>query len=600
MSPKKSPHFDYDFVLSMNASHRLRDCLPAIEMAAGDKKILAATLNHRFFKLHEKNMIKGNVEAHLLDQVMFSIRPSSFRFIADQEPAFVERFKDLSQVIFVLQCLARYSIREAIIEPTEIEFDGNSERLVRDIQAQILSFLEELRSRWTAKGTIEKQFPWLFSIRGKLHEIGECRLISLNQYVGASAISVPHYNDEQIGYLEKDLFWIGFDSDYLDVPKEKPYPATTWTQRAEAAEVGRPIFDGKLRYCTRCCLPETMEGITFDEFGICVPCRSSEEKMHINWDERRKGLDALIEQFRSEDYYDCMLPMGGGKDSTYQAHILKHVLRVTPLAVTHGFNWMSLAGRYNLENCLQKFDQDHLIFCMNRKIVNRMARKGLGAIGDACWHCHIGAGTFPIQSAMAWDVGLMCWGESIAEADGRGSYQNQKEASLYYNLEVSAKVKAEDLLDQDTKIKDVSAWVYPSREVLRGQNIRYIHLGDFFFWDEERQVEFLKRNYEWMESIVENTYKGFKSVECVMAGVHDYSNFLKRGIGRATIQASTDVRRGLLTREEGFELAKKYDTQRPHALDFYLRLTGLSEAEFEATLKEARTKSQFAMKLEGK
>ena len=48
-----------------------------------------------------------------------------------------------------------------------------------------------------------------------------------------------------------------------------------------------------------------------------------------------------------------------------------------------------------------------------------------------------------------------------------------------------------------------------------------------------------------------------------MAGVHDYFNFIKRGIGRVTVHASEDVRRGLITREEGFELAKKYDTQKP-------------------------------------
>lgn len=100
-----------------------------------------------------------------------------------------------------------------------------------------------------------------------------------------------------------------------------------------------------------------------------------------------------------------------------------------------------------------------------------------------------------------------------------------------------------------------------------------------------------------MDSPVENTYKGYKSVECVMAGVHDYSNFIKRGIGRATVQASQDVRRGIITREEGFELAKEYDTQRPHALDFYLQLTGMTEDEFESGVMEARRKSEYAMKL---
>ena len=54
-----------------------------------------------------------------------------------------------------------------------------------------------------------------------------------------------------------------------------------------------------------------------------------------------------------------------------------------------------------------------------------------------------------------------------------------------------------------------------------------------------------------------------------MAGVHDYFNFIKRGIGRATVHASEDVRRGLINREKGFELAKEFDIQKPLALKFY-------------------------------
>lgn len=73
-----------------------------------------------------------------------------------------------------------------------------------------------------------------------------------------------------------------------------------------------------------------------------------------------------------------------------------------------------------------------------------------------------------------------------------------------------------------------------------------------------------------------------------MAGIHDYTKFIKRGYGRGTDHASQDVRTGLLTKEEGFELAKKHDTERPKALDYYLRITGYSEAEFEEVLKRKR------------
>lgn len=589
--------FAYDIVFSLNASPRVRECMPTINKTRNGRRLLAATLNHRFYDVYEKNFIKATIETHALDHLMFSIRPSSNRLVAGAGMVEVDRFKALAQLVFVLQVMGRYGIPSAIIDDAWIDITDLRSVRVRHIESQIVAFLADVADRFGSRTNVKKQFPWLFSVVDVLPGLMDCDLTLLRSIECSAETNSHEYDDHQISVLEKDLFWVGFDPSYKQVPLDKPYPTTKWTAQTRESEAGMGLYESKIRYCTRCCLPETMEGISFDEFGICVPCRSSEEKMHIDWEDRRKNLVRVIDTFRSDTYYDCMLPMSGGKDSTYQAHILKKVLNVDPLAVTHGQNWLSIVGRYNLENCLQKFDLDHMVFNMNRALINRVARKSLGAIGDACWHCHIGAGTFPVQTALAWKIGLMCFGESIAEADGRGSYQSRKEASLFYNLEVSAKVKAEDMADNATSVQDLSAWIYPPQERLRDSGIRYIHLGDYFFWDEERQVEFVKRNYEWMEATVENAYKGFKSVECVMAGVHDYANFIKRGIGRATVQASTDVRRGLLTREEGFELAKEFDTQRPHALDFYLRLTGLTEQQFEETLRQTRMKSPYARKL---
>ena len=113
-------------------------------------------------------------------------------------------------------------------------------------------------------------------------------------------------------------------------------------------------------------------------------------------------------------------------------------------------------------------------------------------------------------------------------------------------------------------------------------------LGDFVFWDHERQTEFLVKEYGWKEDKVEGSYKWYKSVECRMAGVHDYAKYIKRGFGRGTDFASQDVRAGLMTREEAFELAAKVDAERPEALDYYLQITGYTEEEFYRILKEKR------------
>ena len=55
-----------------------------------------------------------------------------------------------------------------------------------------------------------------------------------------------------------------------------------------------------LKYCQRFCMPETTEGIDFDDTGICRTCNSSEQKMHINWEERRKELEAILENARDK------------------------------------------------------------------------------------------------------------------------------------------------------------------------------------------------------------------------------------------------------------------------------------------------------------
>ena len=65
-----------------------------------------------------------------------------------------------------------------------------------------------------------------------------------------------------------------------------------------------------------------------------------------------------------------------------------------------------------------------------------------------------------------------------------------------------------------------------------------------------------------------------------MPGVHDFTNYLKRGFGRASVQASGDVRQGLMRRSEALEFAEKIDSIEPNALNYYLEVAGYSREEF--------------------
>jgi len=353
---------------------------------------------------------------------------------------------------------------------------------------------------------------------------------------------------------------------------------------------GRAPFEGRMKYCVRCCIPETEEGTNFDELGICQACRSSEEKMHLDWVEREHELRRILEEAKANagDNYDCIVPISGGKDSTFQLHVLTKVYGMKPLAVTFSHNWFSETGWYNLVNALETFNVDHIMFTPNRSLIGRIAKRSLIEIGDSCWHCHIGVGAFPLQVAVKFGIPLLVYGEPSAEGQGEGSYYHPIPYDREYFLKISARKTPEEMVGPGLTAKDLWPFRLPTAEECEAAGVKGIHLGTYIFWDDERQMEFVRDTYGWRETQMENTYKRYKSAECIMPGVHDFTLYLKRGFGRATFHANIDVRNGLLTREEGLELASRYDGERPEALDYFLKITGMSETEFYRVMESHR------------
>jgi len=349
-----------------------------------------------------------------------------------------------------------------------------------------------------------------------------------------------------------------------------------------------------VQYCARCCMPETSEGTIFDEMGICRACISSEQKMHINWLDRKKKLEEILDRFResSGDNYDCLVPISGGKDSVFQLHMLVKIYKMKPLAVTFNHNWYTETGQYNLWNILEKLNVDHIMFTPNRGLINNIAKQSLHMIGDSCWHCHAGVGSFPLQAAIRFKIPLIIWGESIAEAGNKATYMDNGGEPIpfdeEYYLKVSSKVRPEEMICDSITSKDLYPFKLPSKEEVKSAGIYGIHLGDYMFWDGEKQVNFIKKEYGWKEDYVEGTYKGYKSVECKMSGVHDHAKFVKRGFGRTTDHVSQDVRNGLMSREEAFQLVREIETKQPEGLPNYLNITEFSEKEFYEILKSHR------------
>ena len=80
-----------------------------------------------------------------------------------------------------------------------------------------------------------------------------------------------------------------------------------------------------MKRCSRCVLPETFPGISFDDDGVCNFCRAfkGREKLETSKSKYRSRFEKLIEEKQKSGGYDCLMAYSGGKDSTYTLMVLK-------------------------------------------------------------------------------------------------------------------------------------------------------------------------------------------------------------------------------------------------------------------------------------
>jgi hypothetical protein len=98
----------------------------------------------------------------------------------------------------------------------------------------------------------------------------------------------------------------------------------------------------------------------------------------------------------------------------------------------------------------------------------------------------------------------------------------------------------------------------------------------------------------------EGTYTKYVSLDDKMDGFHWYFSYMKFGMGRASRDAQTDIRRHHITRDEGVALTRRYDGEFPkNHFDWMLNYMGVSEEYFWEVCDFYRSKSNVWEKVGG-
>ena len=362
-----------------------------------------------------------------------------------------------------------------------------------------------------------------------------------------------------------------------------------------------------MKFCKKCLYPSTKPQLQFDERGICSACNNYKLKDEVDWGKKKVDLLLILEKYRSknDNNYDCIIPVSGGKDSTFQTYTIKETFGLNPLAVNFHPHDQTEIGRKNLEN-LKQLGVDCIEFSPNPIVYSKLAKFGLVELGDFQWPEHIGIFTVPVQVAVRYKIPLIIWGENPQLEYGQPTNidtdtildreWNEKNGGYFLD-----KIKPKDMTKYGFKTKELIPYIYPSDDDIRRIGVTGIFLGSYIKWDLFKQLDFVKElGFSENDEVKEGTYDKWENLDVYFTVFHDYFKFLKYGFGRTTDHASIEIRYERITREQGIELVKKYEGKIPRKyLDKFLKSADISEQEFHDICDKFTNKEIFLTNEDG-
>jgi N-acetyl sugar amidotransferase len=349
---------------------------------------------------------------------------------------------------------------------------------------------------------------------------------------------------------------------------------------------------GEVKFCKKCVISNQRpnsaiefehtsaskkDTISFNEEGICDACIVSEVKLkQVDWDDRERQLSELCDRYRSKDgSYDCLVPGSGGKDSFYQSHILKYKYGMNPLTVTWAPHIYTDWGWKNFQAWLGAGFDNYLV-TPNPKMHRLLTRLAVENLFHPFQPFMIGQKAMAPKMAAMLNIPLVFYGENEAEyGNPIKDSESAQRAWSYFSGDDQSKIYLGGVSIMDLKElygvnnSDLDPYLPINPVAIQEKNIEVHYLGYYLPWHPQGAYYYAVEhgNFQASPERTPGTYSKYNSIDDKIDDFHYYTTFVKFGIGRATYDASQEIRNDEITREEGIALVNKYDGEYPHRFD---------------------------------
>ena len=208
--------------------------------------------------------------------------------------------------------------------------------------------------------------------------------------------------------------------------------------------------------------------------------------------------------------------------------------------------------------------------------------------------------------ALKFNIPLIFYGENQAEYGNAMEENENPEMSLDFfsnkkndEITLSGVNLKEIIKKHNLRINDFNPYIPPEKENLKKFNIQQRFLGYYLKWDPQECYYYASKNTGFKPNTerTEGSYSKYSSIDDKIDPFHYYCTYIKFGIGRATYDSSQEIRNNKISRLEGIELVKKYDSEFPKKYFFdFLKYTDISQKEFWTTIDSFRSPHLWSKK----
>ncbi|KPA16886.1 N-acetyl sugar amidotransferase [Candidatus Magnetomorum sp. HK-1] len=353
--------------------------------------------------------------------------------------------------------------------------------------------------------------------------------------------------------------------------------------------------------CVKCILPEHLPGIEFDEKGVCIFCNDYEQNWaKIDLVQKKIELDALVAQARKmTDAYDVLIPLSGGKDSTYVLYYMVKQLGLKALAVHFDNRVETQVAHSNMIKAIDILDVELLCITPPEKLMTLLRREFLLATGECCTPCSMGTDTSILRIAHAFNIPLIASGVSPIH-DGYAFSKNFYQYSPEYFTQFIEKAGIADQVKDtifDARFNTISVFAPPKTteellEDMKQNKMTTIYLPIYIQWNENEIINTIERELEWSPDPV----IGREHTDCRLTPL---KYCLKRektrtnqfaGIDDLQMKLAVKVRTGQITRDKALSALSELED---NPIDDYISLLkemGLDETHLSIIKKASQAK----------